>query len=1034
MKKPFEIFIEDIKNIRRVPFVIILLLGLSILPSFYAWFNLSSTWDPYNNTEGIKIAVVNEDKGAKVEGKDINVGDQLVKQLKKNDKFGWEFVNRKKADNGVEKGDYYASIYLHKTFSEEVTSIYNKKPKKAVIDYKVNEKLNAIAPKMTNAGASSIVDSLNKEFGENATQALLKEANQVGLDIENELPTMSKIKNAVFTAEDNLPKIEEFKEKVIEIDEHQDDITHYKDEFEALGNYKGDINEGVDKINEVNSKMGEINQAAKLITALNAKMPEIESALAKANKVQEQFPKINKGVPQGIEASEKALTAINKAEQYLPELNNKLDKYEADAKKAQEKTEKANEKLKSEEEKDNKDNKEQSDSNKEEPKDNQNKEQQDSNKENQDNNKEENKTEEQPKEQSEEQSEEDNNTDQSAEEQENNKEKSDASKEETESTEENENGNDIVTTQQAYDEDGENANKEDNPDNNQSSKEVLNDQELKEMKSALSESLTALADYSNEQATMNKKDLESMQSINQSILMSQDSKQLADTVKNNQSRLKQGVEFNNSMIDILNELKKSEGIDTSKAISQFESANKDLQSVINGQSNLINALNDGKSGKEEVLALDKLIDSNLLSLDNLMKYTSSDFKTTLMEGVNQIDQALNKGIDDISTIRSSMNMIENVIQTGKSSLQNGHDLLVSINNELPELERKFNNINEVAQTNFPKFKEQVGKGAYYVENELPNVQSEVENLAQFSNNDLPAMIDKYDRAVQLVDDNLPEAQKEIHDLAEFARNDLPGIEKDIKKAANKVREIDEDDTVHELIKLLKNDLKKQADIIAHPIELKEESLFSVPNYGTASTPFYTSLAIWVGALLLSNLLTTDIKNPEIKNKYSLRQTFVGKSFIFIIIGVMQSIIVSLGDMFILGAAIDNRLLFILLSVLVSIVFISIVYTLVSLFGNVGKALAIVIMVLQIAGGGGTFPIQVTPKFFQAIHPFLPFTYAVDALREAVGGVVPEILIYNIIFLVLFGVVIFTIGFIVKPILDPWKNKTSKRAEDSYLME
>lgn len=1006
LKKPFEIFIEDIKNIRRVPFVIILLLGLSILPSFYAWFNLSSTWDPYNNTQGIKIAVVNEDKGAKVEGKDINVGDQLVEQLKKNDKFGWEFVNRKKADDGVEKGDYYASIYLHKTFSDEVTSIYHKKPKKAVIDYKVNEKLNAIAPKMTNAGASSIVDSLNKEFGENATQALLKEANQVGLDLENELPTLSKIKNAVYTAEDNLPKIEEFKEKVIEIDEHQDDITKYKDEFEALGNYKGDINEGVTKINEVNSKMGDINQAAQLITKLNAKMPEIESALAKANKVQQQFPKINKGVPQGIEATEKALAAINKAEQYLPELNRKLDQYEADAKKAQEKTEKANEKLKADQDKEKKD-----------TKDNKAKPEQST---------------EEPQQSSEEENKADNQTDQNAEEQESDKEQADTSKEETEekaSTEDQEKDNDIVTTQQAYDE--EDTHKE---ENNQASKNVLTDQELNEMKSALSESLTALADYSNEQATMNKKDLESMQAINQSILMSQDSKQLADTVKNNQSRLQQGVAFNDSMIDILKELQKSEGIDTSSAISQFESANKDLQSVINGQSNLINALNNGKSGKEEVLALDKLIDSNLVSLDNLFKYTSSDFKTTLMEGVNQIDQALTKGIDDISKIRSSMNMIDNVIQTGKSSLQNGHDLLVSINNELPELERKFNNINEVAQTNFPKFKEQVGKGAYYVENELPNVQSEVKKLAQFSNNDLPTMIDKYDRAVQLIDDNLPEAQKEIHDLAEFARNDLPGIEEDIKKAAKKVREIDKDDTVHELIKLLKNDLKKQADIIAHPIELKEESLFSVPNYGTASTPFYTSLAIWVGALLLSNLLTTDIKNPEIKQKYSLRETFVGKSFIFIIIGVIQSIIVSLGDMFILGAAIDNRLLFILLSVLVSIVFISIVYTLVSLFGNVGKALAIVIMVLQIAGGGGTFPIQVTPKFFQAIHPYLPFTYAVDALREAVGGVVPEILIYNLICLVLFGVVIFTIGFIVKPILDPWKNKTSKRAEDSYLME
>lgn len=397
------------------------------------------------------------------------------------------------------------------------------------------------------------------------------------------------------------------------------------------------------------------------------------------------------------------------------------------------KTEKANEKLKSEAEKDKKD-----------TKDNEVKPEQST---------------EEPQQSSEENNE-DNNTDQNAEEQESDKEQSDdTSKEETEekpSTEEQEKDNNIVTTQQAYEEENDN-----NENNDQASKNVLTDQELNEMKSALSESLTALADYSNEQATMNKKDLESMQAINQSILMSQDSKQLTDTVKNNQSRLQQGVAFNDSMIDILKELQKSEGIDTSSAISQFESANKDLQSVINGQSNLINALNNGKSGKEEVLTLDKLIDSNLVSLDNLLKYTSSDFKTTLMEGVNQIDQALTKGIDDISKIRSSMNMIDNVIQTGKSSLQNGHDLLVSINNELPELERKFNNINEVAQTNFPKFKEQVGKGAYYVENELPNVQSEVKKLAQFSNNDLPTMIDKYDRAVQLIDDNLPEAQKKF---------------------------------------------------------------------------------------------------------------------------------------------------------------------------------------------------------------------------------------------------------------------------------
>lgn len=92
------------------------------------------------------------------------------------------------------------------------------------------------------------------------------------------------------------------------------------------------------------------------------------------------------------------------------------------------------------------------------------------------------------------------------------------------------------------------------------------------------------------------------------------------------------------------------------------------------------------------------------------------------------------------------------------------------------------------------------------------------------------------------------------------------------------------------------------------------------------------------------------------------------------------------------------------------------------------------MVLQIAGDRETFPIQFTLNFFKAIHPYLPFTFVVDALRETIGGFIPEIHIYNIIFFVSFGVVIFSIGFIVRPILDSCKRKASKRAEDSYLME
>ncbi|REH90819.1 YhgE/Pip domain-containing protein, partial [Staphylococcus felis] len=113
---------------------------------------------------------------------------------------------------------------------------------------------------------------------------------------------------------------------------------------------------------------------------------------------------------------------------------------------------------------------------------------------------------------------------------------------------------------------------------------------------------------------------------------------------------------------------------------------------------------------------------------------------------------------------------------------------------------------------------------------------------------------------------------------------------------------------------------------------------------------------------------------------------------------------------------------------------TIVYTLVSLLGNPGKALAIIILVLQIAGGGGTFPIEVTPAFFQAIHPFLPFSYSIDALREAVGGPVPEILTYKVLTLGLFGVGFFLLGIIGKPYIGPLAQTLADKAEKSDILE
>lgn len=237
-----------------------------------------------------------------------------------------------------------------------------------------------------------------------------------------------------------------------------------------------------------------------------------------------------------------------------------------------------------------------------------------------------------------------------------------------------------------------------------------------------------------------------------------------------------------------------------------------------------------------------------------------------------------------------------------------------------------------------------------------------------------------------------------------------------------------------MIDALKNDLKKQADVIANPIHKKQVDVFPVKDYGSGMTPFYTSLSIWVGALLLVSLLSVDNKHEALKDELTKRQIYLGKGAFFIMMGIIQTLIVTIGDLVILKAQVESPTLFILVALCGAIVFNTIVYTCVSLLGNPGKAIAIILLVLQIAGGGGTFPVVTAPKFFQTISPYLPFTYVIDSLRETVGGIVPEILITKMIILILFGLGFFILGILVKPVLDPIMRKISKRVDESKVTE
>lgn len=169
-------------------------------------------------------------------------------------------------------------------------------------------------------------------------------------------------------------------------------------------------------------------------------------------------------------------------------------------------------------------------------------------------------------------------------------------------------------------------------------------------------------------------------------------------------------------------------------------------------------------------------------------------------------------------------------------------------------------------------------------------------------------------------------------------------------------------------------------------------------------------------------------------EYKPYQVYLGRGLTFLSIALIQALIVSLGNIFILKVHMDNPLLFTMIALFVSAVFNFIVYSLVSIFGNIGKAVGVILLVLQVAGSGGTFPIQVTPKFFQMIYPFLPFTYGISAMREAIGGVYMPNLTRDISVLLIFLILSIVINIFLKAPINKLFHKFISKLEGSRLTE
>ena len=373
---------------------------------------------------------------------------------------------------------------------------------------------------------------------------------------------------------------------------------------------------------------------------------------------------------------------------------------------------------------------------------------------------------------------------------------------------------------------------------------------------------------------------------------------------------------------------------------------------------------------EEIKVRQKALDSRLQASGERLQLVKNIF-----EYLNNLsnERLFNSQLERVTTLLNDITKIKEVNNNIYNKMDHYDEIVDTIKDEFVNKSAK---INEVSTNINSKLND-----------EIAPLISQVLNKAEVNIDKVSGIIAHAQGELPTVERKLSEAEIKINNA--YGRllslqAQMPSAKSKIQKLTDEIKKADGKIDKNQLLNLLKVDYKKQAEFFANPVKLQENKLYHIENYGSAMTPFYTVLSIWVGSLLMSSLLTTKVEDEE--KKYKPYQKYFGRGLLFVIISLFQTLIITLGDMYVLGTQATSPYRFVLYALLISLLFSSIIYTIVCILGNVGKAVCIVLLVLQLGSSGGTFPIQMTSEFFQALYPKVPFTYSIGLLREAVGGV------------------------------------------------
>ena len=241
--------------------------------------------------------------------------------------------------------------------------------------------------------------------------------------------------------------------------------------------------------------------------------------------------------------------------------------------------------------------------------------------------------------------------------------------------------------------------------------------------------------------------------------------------------------------------------------------------------------------------------------------------------------------------------------------------------------------------------------------------------------------------------------------------------------------------LEQLRTVLYSDPNALASALAAPVQLERNAVFPADNFGSQMAPLYTTLALWVGSLLLAVAIKVEVsRKAQIKLGYpKLYQLFLGRFGVFAFVSLCQTTVLALGNILFLQVQVSNPLLYLICFWLAGLVFTFIIYSLVVSFANLGKAIAVFLLIIQVTSGGGSFPLQMLPDFFQVLSPFLPATHVINAMRAAMMGVYMNDFWIEIGLLMLFVVPFLLLGLVFRKPLMRFLNWYIEKVEESKLV-